>query len=145
MLLRNDQQIALNQIETLCIETADHYANAADHADDEELAHLFGELAQQRKQFIAELADHIRALDDLPQHPDPDRETVDELLTSIKGFFSGDSRDTLIDERKKLEQDLAQSIRAGLGQDLPADTKILLRQLLEHAESTIHRLEQVKR
>lgn len=144
MLLRNDQQLALNKIETLCIETADHYASAAGNTDDQALSRLFGELARQRRQFAVELADHIRALDDLPQQPDPDRETIDDLLTSIKAFFSGDQRDTLIDERKKLEQDLAEAAQAGLQQALPGDTKILLRQLLSHVDSTIRRLEQAQ-
>lgn len=145
MLLRNEQQLALNQVETLCIESADHYATTADNTDDQVLSRLFGELARERRQFVIELADHIRALDDLPQQPDPDRETVDDLLTSIKAFFSGDQRDTLIDERKKLEHDLADAIQAGMQQALPADTKILLRQLLSHVEATLLRLEEAQR
>lgn len=145
MLLRSEQQLALNLIETLCIETADHYASAADHTDDQALGRLFGELARQRRQLALELADHIRALDDLPQQPDPDRETVDELLNSIKGFFSGDQRDALIDERKKQEQELAEAIQAGLRQTLPEETKILLRRFLSHVDSTIRQLEAARR
>jgi uncharacterized protein (TIGR02284 family) len=141
MLLRNDQQLALNQIETLCIETADHYAAATGNTADPALSSLFGELARQRRQFAMELADHIRALDDLPQQPDPDRETVDDLLTSIKAFFSGDQRDTLIAERKRLEQELAQAAQAGLQQALPEEAKMLLRQLLSHVDATIRRLD----
>jgi hypothetical protein len=145
MLLRNEQQLALNRVETLCIETADRYAAAADATDDPALSGLFGELAQQRRKFAAELADHIRALDDLPQPPDPDRETVDELLTSIKAFFSGDQRDTLIDERKKLENELAEAAQAGLEHSFPDETKILLRQLLAHAETALGQLDAAHR
>lgn len=145
MLLRNEQQVALNQVETLCIETADRYAAAADATDDHALSSLFGELAQQRRKFAVELADHIRALDDLPQQPDPDRETVDELLTSIKAFFSGDQRDTLIDERKKAEQELAEAAHAGLRQSLPDETKMLLKQLLSHVDTALERLDAVHR
>lgn len=141
MLLRNEQQLALNQVETLCIETTDHFAAAAGSTDEQVLSHLFADLAAQRKQFAVELADHIHALDDLPQQPDPDRETVDDLLTSIKAFFSGDQRETLIDERKKKERELAEAVQAALQQALPSETKILLRQLLSHVDATLGRLD----
>lgn len=141
MLLRNEQQLALNQVETLCIETADRYAAAANTADDQILSQLFDELARQRQEFSARLADHIRAIDDLPQQPDPDRETVDELLTGIKAFFSGDQRDTLIDESKKLEHALADAIQAGLQQPLPEEAKALLTKLLSHVDTTLGRLD----
>jgi uncharacterized protein (TIGR02284 family) len=144
MLLRNEQQLALNQVETLCIESADHYARAAGNTDDQALAGLFSELARQRRQIAVELADHIRALDDLPQQPDPDRETIEDLLVSIKAFFSGDRRDTLIDEHKKLEQDLAEAAQAGLHQALPGETKMLLRQLLSHVDATMRRLQEAQ-
>jgi len=145
MLLRNEQQLALNRIETLCIETADRYSAAAGATDDPFLSSLFNELAGQRKEFAAELADHIRALDDLPQQPDPDRETVDELLAGIKAFFSGDQRDSLIDERKKLEHELAEAAQAGLQQPLPAEAKMLLRQLLSHVDKALQQLEAAHR
>ncbi|OGB20549.1 MAG: hypothetical protein A3I66_05715 [Burkholderiales bacterium RIFCSPLOWO2_02_FULL_57_36] len=145
MLLRNEQQLALNQVETLCIESADRYEAAAGTADDPALARLFGDLARQRRQFAVELAGHIRALDDLPQQPDPDRETVDELLAGIRAFFSGDQRDALIDERKKLEQDLAEAAQAGLQQPLAEETKILLKQLLSHVDSALRQLEAAQR
>jgi uncharacterized protein (TIGR02284 family) len=144
MLLRNDQQLALNQVETLCTESADHYAAAAETADDPALSHLFGEIARERRRFAAELADHVRALDDLPKQPDPDWETVDDLITGIKAFFSGDQRDTLIDERKKHERELAEAAEAGLQQDLPGATKSQLRQLLSHVHATIDQLERVR-
>lgn len=145
MLLRNEQQLALNQVETLCVAAADHYATAAADTDDEALSRLFDELARQRREFAVELAEHIRALDDLPQHPDPDRETVDDLITSIKAFFSEDERATLIDERKKLELELSAAAQAALLQAFPEETRLFLQRLLSHAEATIGRLEQAQR
>lgn len=145
MLLRNEQQLALNQVETLCIETADRYAAAAGNTDDEALSRLFGELSRQRREFAIQLAEHIRALDDLPQQPDPDREAVGELLTSIKAFFSGDPRDTLIDESKKLELDLAQAAKTGLQQPFSEETKILLQRLLSHVDTALHQLDEAHR
>jgi uncharacterized protein (TIGR02284 family) len=145
MLLRNEQQLALNQIETLCMASADHYALAVDDSDDPTLAQLFGDLARERKSFAVELADHIRALNDLPQQPDPDRETVEDLLTGIKAFFSGDQRDTLIEDRKKQELELAEAIQAGLQQALSAETKMFLRRLLNHVDASMQRLDQMQR
>lgn len=144
MLLRNEQQLALNQVETLCIATADHYAAAADNVEDEALSTLFSALAQQRRELAVELADHIRALDDLPQQPDPDREVIDDLITGIKAFFSGDQRETMIEERKKLERSLADAVHAAQQQALSAETKMFLTRLQSHVEATIRQLEQAQ-
>ena len=145
MLLRNEQQLALNQVERVCIATADQYATAAASSEDEALSRLFDELARQRTELAAELADHVRALDDLPQQPDPDRETVNHLITSIKAFFSEDERDTLIKERKKLELNLAEAAQAALQQALPEKTKLFLQQLLSHVDATLRQLDLARR
>jgi uncharacterized protein (TIGR02284 family) len=140
MLLRNNMQMALNQVETLCIESADHYATAAGQTENTELTQLFSELAQQRKEIAADLAMQIRALDDLPQQPDPDKEAVEHLLTGIKMFFSGDERSILIDEREQFEQNIMQAVHAAMRESLPEDTKNVLRNLLSHIDITKRQL-----
>lgn len=134
MLLRNQQQLALNQVESLCIEAADHYAAAASQTDDAKLVELFEELAEHRSRLAAELADHIRAMDDLPQAPDPDRETADDVISAIKSFFSTDADGNLIDERQEFEHRVALAAEAALQQPMPEATRLLLARILAHAE-----------
>lgn len=145
MLLRDDRQIALNEVELLCVRSADHYAAAASRTDDDALAGLFGSLAEQRRLLADELATHIRALDDLPQQPDPDREAVENALTGIKAFFSGDARGTLIDERADEEEMLATAVRTALQQDLAPDTHALLKRIFAHADTAKQALDAARK
>ena len=140
MLLRDDRQVALNVVETLCIETADHYTAAANSIDDAALAHLFNDLAGQRRLLADELAAHIRALDDLPQQPDPDREAAAQALSAIKAFFSGNAKSVLLDERKHAEEKLATAVHAALQQDFSSDTVTLLERILAHTYIAKERL-----
>jgi uncharacterized protein (TIGR02284 family) len=138
--LRNKKQMALNRVETLCVKAADHYAAAAGKTSDPALARLFDQLAQQHRQFAADLVLHIRALDDLPQYPDPDKETMEDLITGIKAFFSGDERSILINEREQAEQDIEEAVQAALQVALPQETKSLLAHILEQVATTKHQL-----
>lgn len=138
MLLRDKRQMALSAVETLCLETADHYASAEGKAGAAELARLLGELGQQRLALAAELASHIRAQDDLPQTPDPDREAIVRVLSGIKAFLSGDL--ALIDERSSAELELVEAAQEALRHAQPPETQILLERILAHAEAALQQL-----
>lgn len=135
MLLRDDRQMAISEVETLCMEAAERYAAAAGKADDATLAALFSELANQHQQFAAALARHIRADDDLPQPPDPDREAVKDVLTGIKSLLQGGARDTLLDEREQGEEALANAVRVALKLENPDEERTLLEDILAHAKA----------
>lgn len=144
MLLRNQQQLALNQVETLCIEAADHYQAAASQTEDPKLIELFEELAEHRNRLAAELASHIRAMDDLPQTPDPDREAASDVMSAIKSFFSADSHDRLIEDREQFEHRVAQAAQAALEKPMPEPTRLLLGRIMAHAEEACHLLSAAK-
>ena len=141
MLLRSEQQLALNDLESLCMEAADQYAAAAGKTTDVSLAALFEEQGRHYDRLAKELAVHIRALDDLPQSPDPDREAVDSLVSSIKAFFSNDERIPLIDERHAAEHAIAQAAQSALQLELPPDTIGMVQRILSHAENAQFRLD----
>lgn len=141
MLLRDDRQMAVNDVETLCVEAADHYAAAAGRVQDAQVATLFSDLALQYRQFAAALARHIRASGDLPQQPDPDKEAVVDVLTGIKGLLRGDLRNTLIDDRARGEEAVATAAIAALAQDVDAALRTLLQDVLAHTEAARSRLD----
>lgn len=145
MLLRNQQQLALNQVETLCIEAADHYEAAARQADNAELVQLFEELAEHRTRLAAELADHIRAMDDLPQAPDPDREKASDIISAVKSFFAEDTEESLIQDRETFEHKVMQAAQAALEQPMPAPTMELLGRIVAHAKEARQLLAAAKR
>lgn len=135
MLLRDERQMSVNAVERLCFETADHYEAAASDIGDDKLAGLFASLAEERQQLAAELAVQIRALDDLPQQPDPDREAVSNMLSGIKALLSGDIRESLLADCERGEEALVSAVHAALRQDLPPDMLAMLQRILAHAET----------
>lgn len=145
MLLRDERQMAISEVETLCMEAAERYAAAAGKSDDPALKTLFAELAEQHQQFAAALAQHIRADDDLPQPPDPDREAVKEVLTGIKSLLQGGVRDTLLDERQQGEDALANAVRTALKLESQDEERHLLENILAHAETAKGRLAAIRR
>lgn len=136
MLFRDDDQIALSEVETACIEAADSHAAAAARVGDADLAPVFGALAQQRRALAAELAQQIRALDDLPKTPDPDRETIGQAFTGMKAMLSGDARRIFLEQGEHAERKLEEAVQSALSQSLPAPAEAVLhRMLAESAEA----------
>ena len=135
MLLRDEKQMSVNAVERLCFETADHYEAAASELGGDRLAQVFAGLAEQRQQLAAELAVHIRTLDDLPQQPDPDREAVAHMLSGIKALLSRDMRASLLADCERAEDALIHAVHAALRQDLPPEMHAVLGRILAHAEA----------
>lgn len=126
MLLRDECQMALNALEEKCIEAADHFQSAAQLAGDAPAASLFANLAQRRRQLAGDLAEHIRASDDLPQAPDPDRELFGDMISSLKTLFSADAARTLIEERLAFEQSIVDIIVQARKLTLPGPVRMTL-------------------
>ncbi len=144
MLLRDDRQMAISDIEALCIETADHLAAAANQTDDMNLKQLFTELALQRRQLAIELAVHIRSLDDLPKTPDPDREQFGDFVTSVKSFFSSDLRGTLLNDRLAAEDRMDAVLDAAQHVALPHPTITMIERIRDNVRMTRRRLQDAR-
>ncbi|OWW19310.1 hypothetical protein AYR66_07145 [Noviherbaspirillum denitrificans] len=127
--------MSVNAVERLCFETAGHYEAAASELGEDHLAHVFSALADERQRLAGDLAVQIRALDDLPQQPDPDREAMSHMLSGIKALLSRDMRGTLVADCERGEEALLSALHAALRQDLPEEMQEVLRRILAHAES----------
>lgn len=145
MLLRTPEQMALNQLESLCQKAADHYEAEAGKTDDAELGRLFKDLELRQRKNADALVPHIHALDDLPGSPDPDRETIDELLVNVKMLLSGDPRDILISGRLRAEHEIAEAADRAVKLALPEAARQVLEQIHGDARDAISRLEAAKR
>ena len=126
MLLRDERQVALNDVETLCIEAADRHEAAARRIGDDALARLLGGLAALRRRQAGELAQVIRASGDLPNAPDRDRQDVRELLSMVMPVLTGDERINLINEAERIEDKLEQALAAALAFSFPPPGHALL-------------------
>jgi hypothetical protein len=132
MLLRDDAQIALNEIHSLCIEAADHYALAATKTCVSSIKNQLLESVRQHHAFAARLATYIRQMDDQPRLPDPDKETVESFISNIKMKLVKDEKQALIQEQIKFEQKLIEAVRAGMQMNFSTDIKALLEQMLRY-------------
>lgn len=140
MLLRNDAQVALNQVEERCIEAADHFASSAKRTDDPALIDIFESLARRHNELALRIAEELRHMDDLPKVPDPDREAAVEVLSAVKEFFSGDARATMLEEHISAEKKLIDAVDAALKTSASANASNLLLELQAVAEETKQRL-----
>jgi uncharacterized protein (TIGR02284 family) len=142
MMMRDEAQMALQEVEKLSLGGVHRYTAAAKRVEDKELAVLFDELAAERQRQAEELADHIRATGDLPCSPDPDREDVHELFSSLRSLLTGDQRISLIDECIADEARLEEAVSAALKCDASDAALSLLSSMRLSAERAKRQLEE---
>jgi hypothetical protein len=138
MLIRDNEQILLNEIHVLCMEAADHYEAATSKDGVADMNRVFSEAAEEHRGFAAKLAGYIRLNDDQPKLPDPDRETLALFLTSIKGRLANNERQVLLQDQVNIEQKLSETVKTALQCDLPSDVKLLLEDILANAHSMLN-------
>lgn len=134
-MLRDDRQVAINQVIEALLNAADvHQEGAALLETDSDLAQLLRALAERRRRLALELGDHARRLGDLPSEPDADLQAAKSVLVWVQAALAEDRRDEVLQYCRQAEEDLAGKVRAALEQELPADTRAALQQLLSVPE-----------
>jgi len=145
-IIRNDRQLALNDLVVAIKELADHYQDSADFLDDEATSSHLEKFAKQHLLLTTRLERAIRAEDDLPSVPDLDRETGSFLFEHISASLSADETIEVVEQRMQEEIELGELIEkakdAGLGDtheklliDLEENNRLILhslRNLLKH-------------
>lgn len=138
MLMRDADQILLNEIHVLCVEAADHYRAAASNHFAPDMEPAFLEAATAYEKFAADLAVYIRTHDDQPRLPDPDKETLGILFTSLKTKLASDERQTLIEDQVKVEQKLRDAVTTALQSISAPEIRPLLERILAQSNSMTH-------
>jgi len=105
-ILRNDLQVALNNLHVALITSDEDYRDAAEFVSDRAVKELFIQLAESRQVLEKSVAVAIRASDDLPSVPDPDRQTGQHLLQRLDAAFSADQTVEIIEQRLAEEAEL---------------------------------------
>lgn len=129
MLLRNELQVALNDVIVACHEAADGHETAADVIPDTELAGRLAAFAHERREAADQLGEHLRALDDLPKVPDSDLETLRDLLSRFKSALAPEEWEGLLDDRVRAEQQVVGHVRAALTLEQRDDARAVLRRI----------------
>lgn len=140
MLTRDTVQILLNELHVLCMEAADHYQAAASNPSIADMESFLSHAATEYQAYAADLAAYIRMHDDQPKLPDPDKETLDLLFTSIKTKLAADERQVLIEKQTKIEQRLSDAIGTALQSSLPPEIELVLNKILVSSTAMQHSL-----
>lgn len=140
-MLRSEQQAALDDAIVTCLYAADRYRSAARRAHDRHLSEFFATLAHERTEFAQKLTDALVGIGSLPSQPDPDKETLDEIITRIKMTFAADERSLLLEECKHVEQQIAAAASKAVQNDQQESTRQILECVIDAARRTQERLE----
>lgn len=89
-MLRSTIEAGLNDLHVRLLESADLYGRLATRHPDRSRAELFGELAARRRKGAETTESFIRRLGSLPDVPDTDWETLEELLTGAQQALGDD-------------------------------------------------------
>ena len=110
--LRNDLQVALDDLHVALMASADDYRDAAEFVSNGDVEALFVQIAETREALAKSVEEAIRASDDLPSAPDPDRQTGQHFLQRLEAAFSADQTVEIIDQRLMEESHLEQRLNA---------------------------------
>lgn len=142
MLIKNDKQVACDQVNQLLRLSADQYDDASNRVADSALSGWFAELAAQRRQFSEQLEDQIRQAGELPSRPDPDKELVTNLLVGLKEAFFTDHLAHELQQRDVLEAELGEAVRQAQRLQQEPGMATLLASLAEHVATVRARIEE---
>lgn len=142
-MLRDDRQVAMNEVRGQLLALAEYYRYASSDVDDA-AARYFEERAAQCAEQAEALSEAIRQLGDLPDGSKPDSYLFHELAETVMASISGNHRSAHLKERLEEERSLIRYVdQALLMEALPHRAVQLLRTIREAAGSALRRLERI--
>jgi hypothetical protein len=127
-MLRSATEAALNDLHVRLVETADQYSLLSEKPQTTDAGVLFEELAGARRRAAEKTEFYIRRLGGMPDVPDKDWETLEQLFAEAKQALTPDSG-ALIGRALEHETQLSRSVDDLLGQPVDADTRGFLEEL----------------
>ncbi len=143
-MLLDEKQIALNELVVAYREAADHFVDAYEYLDDEELKRLFESIGDGHNKAADELSQIVRKTGTLPRAQHADREQLHQIVTHVKAAFSDDEREVFLDDRIEHEREIERLVRESLKVDFPAETQAFLESLLIREFDVIAKLDCAK-
>ena len=146
MILRDEWEVALNDLIGLSITAADTYETAVRVVEDQDrdLAALFAEMAAARRRMASSLRAVDRRLGEMPHAVDPDYATLHDLFLRLKSLFAKDERRSLIEECELADSQLAGRLATALTAPLPEPASQAVRQIEYEVTASLGRLAAAK-
>lgn len=144
MMLREQSQVALDNVVVMASKSADLYESEADRVSNDTAA-LFRTLAARRRAVAEQLANVLRRSGELPGEPDRDRETLEEIMVRLKTIIASDEEAELLQIREEGENELAAAVDRALNYQLPEKASSLLGPFVRHIAKTKTCLQQLRK
>ncbi len=138
-MLRDDRQVALDDVIVALETAADAYADAFEllQPSEPELASRFDMMARRRSAAAARLSEHLQAMGDLPSEPDQDLSTLDTVVRHLRAQFVTAEWDELISEAVAHEEEIAAKAELAVETGPPDAVVAALNDVAEEARQTI--------
>ena len=140
-MLLDEKQIALNELIVAYREAADHFADANEYLDCDELKSLFESIGDGHDKSADELSEIVRKSGTLPRAQHADREQLHQIVTHVKAAFSDDEREVFLDDRIEHEREIERLIHESLKVGFPEQTQSFLESLLIREFDVIAKLD----
>jgi hypothetical protein len=128
-MLREDGDVALNEVLVACRQVADHCRQAAELVDRAGLQEIFRRLAHGRHSDADRVEDLVRRYGWLPEEPRRDKQDIARLITRTRAAVANDEEDPLMEKARDLEAALEDKVIGALRLEWQPETVALLREL----------------
>ena len=142
-MLRDEQEVAVNDLVIALWEAAESYGTAAGIVTGPGRAELFAAAGDGHRKLAAALEDEQQALGHLPKAPDPETGLIRDAASHLKARLAEDEVIALLDERRQDEERIVACGQVLLDVTEPGPLGDLARQAIEAARRNIEEIERL--
>jgi hypothetical protein len=139
--MRDELDIAVNNVLIALEKALDHYRQAAGLSEDDAAGEEFREIARRRRRDADSVEALLRDLGYLPEEPDRDRLAVAEAATWMKARMAGQRSEALRDRAGEVDREADAALWEALGRkDLPGNGRELMKGIKERIKEDREKL-----
>ncbi len=131
----------MNALYAATRKSADHYHDAAMFLDNDQLSADFNKIAEQRQGLSRKIKAAVRTLNDLPAEPDPDRESLEQLIHHISAGMSAEKSAKIVQQRINDEQEIHNLALDARNTSLDANCTAVVDEVAKHVQTITKRLQ----
>lgn len=143
-MLRDDSEIALDELIAVCNDALEDYQSAARTVDDPRMAAMFRELAEERKSMVEALKRQVRRRGAFPRDRDTEVAAAHRMTARLRGLLADNERAAMIEECERADRVLARHMAAN-ELALPKPARRMVQGFERRLEAGIKRLEDARR
>jgi hypothetical protein len=136
MMMRDDLQVALNDVVVALQDAADGHEQAREQLGDRSEADRLARLIEAHGREAETIGEQLRALGDRPREADPEYEAALGLFSRLKAGLAPDEVQSLLEDRAEAEARVAEAADLALERDdVPEDVVDVLIKVRDHARA----------